>query len=198
MKLRQLIAVHAPSLGWTQNQAIEIAKIVGQGVDDFKAPGRGPGGGPDATPYNAALMVLAALASHGPQTRMAGVVQRLYVTRPAGSDSGVAAIVGDPEARPENPWAVCPATGAPCFGDALKAILASSALADRVASIDVRRGANDATIHMTDGTVSRFVDDYEARQIEHIDAQGDIRAIATIGGRLLADIARDLAQGVGA
>src|SRR6185312_4891680 len=167
MKFRRLLLAHAAALGLgTANQALAISKFISRDdpTGDFNASGRGPAAGPDATPYNAAKLVLAALAG-GAQTRLPSTVPALFMTRPAGTDSGVASIVGDDTAEKEHPTAVCPITHAPCFGDAVKAILASSATAESVDRIEVMQGASCGSICFRDGRVARFVDNHTARRL---------------------------------
>src|SRR6478609_6521687 len=90
MKFRRLTAMHAGALGMTETQIVELGKILSNDPtlgDDLKADRRGPGGGPDATPYNMTKVVMAALAN-GPQTRAAQAVISLYNVVVEGNDTG--------------------------------------------------------------------------------------------------------------
>ena len=193
MKLRTFLLAHAPALGWATPavalkamQSITPADTTGA----LAAHGRGPASSPEATPYAGAVIVLAALAG-GPLAKSGAAARALYVTRPAGTDSGVASLVTDP--MPDAPLGACLVTGAGCLGDAIKAVLGDRQLAAQVDRIEVRHGGGpSATIIMADGRETRFVNAWDARRHEAWDTGGRVRTVATIGGPLLVAMAADL------
>lgn len=196
MKLRRFLIAHAPALGWaTPAVALKAMQSIAPADTSgaLAAHGHGPTSSPAATPHAGALVVLAALAG-GPLARSGTAAQRLYATRPAGTDSGVASLITEPML--DASLGACLVTGAGCLGDALKTILGNRRLAGQVDRIEVRQdGGPDAAIIMTDGREGRFVTAWDARQHEAWDNEGRVRAVATIGGPLLVAMASDLAGG---
>lgn len=201
-KLRHVLLANRNALGWeTPHQAIAAAKMLGHGdhneqPDAFKAPGRGPGGGPDATPYNITALLLAALVG-GPQTQSAGAVQTLY-SAPHGATAADESSDIVPEGADDladlHVPLPCPVTREGVCGDAVRACLADPVLAARVDRIEVRRGAVDGTIFWRDGRASRFVRFNDRRERRERDARGELRTVAIVGGALLVKLAREIAS----
>jgi hypothetical protein len=193
MKFRRLTAWHADALGMTEAQIVQLGKVLSSDSnlgDDLQAERPGPGGGPDATPYNMTKVVMAALAN-GPQSLAGEAIFRLYNVQPEGNCNDRGGWVDDDPAE-EPTFICCVITGEGFFGAAVRAILATPALADTIERIEVRRGTNDASIVARDGRVQRFVDHHTAREVADSDQRGDLQVVASLGGLVLAEIARDL------
>ncbi len=194
MKYRAFLLTFSHLLGMTETQAVELSKVLQADPEygqDFKADRRGPGGGPDATPYNVTKLLIATLAG-GPQTRARLMVPTVYSLQPEGSDSGVAEIV--PDGAPvdiTNPSLPCEITGARFFGDAIQAILKSPRLAERIRQIDVVRGGAVARIVTTDAREQWFGDDVS---LSDFRAGRSPQLISSLVGSVLADMARDIAS----
>jgi hypothetical protein len=196
-KLAQLLPAHAPDcMGLEPKQVQEIRRsfVSARAAAAREAAalgatggGRGPGTGPDASPYNVTLLLLGAW-SGCERSKAPAAVGPLFMTPAIGWDgeAAVATIVGS-VATPPSP--ICQLTGAAIFGEAVQAILADPALAERVEFIDVRQGFNDATIYQTDGEITRFTDggwqDYPNR----------FYVTSNIPGVALVNLAHSLADG---
>lgn len=183
MKLLRVLEAHHDTLGLTRQQAVTLGKIMarpGATGAAFPATNPGPGGGPDATPENVGLLVLAALAG-GMQSRAAEAAWSLNTVPVEGTDAGAAVIVGSPEHRAsmDKP--------AMSFGMAVSRILAAGIPVER---IEVRRGEGVAAITWADGSVSRFGTDYDMMVSE---ARSGFRVVASIDGEAVATLARAIA-----
>lgn len=137
----------------------------------FSAEKRGPRGGMDATPFHAAFL-LTGLMIDGPRKDAVRATYRAY-TLPCGGDVG-AEIVTDEQPLP--PLALCPLTGEPNFGPALKKVLAHEGTARRVDLIRVRCDASLAEIHYDNGQVSRFSEPVSACLTRWADLDGSVIA----------------------
>lgn len=197
MKLCHFLHLHAGALGWTPRQAAAVATALGHGAPDdaFAASHPGRGGGPDATPYNTALIVLAALAG-GPQTQARAAAVGLFGTPQEGGPDDAATIVepGYDSAAEFAAEVRAVLARSAQFGDILAVLLAQPALAAAVDRIEVHRGACDATLHRRGLHPVRFVAPSTAREGAARDARGELRCVATLGGDVLAELARDLAD----
>ena len=202
MKLRQFLGQHAEkSLGKKTWSALDLAKWIARenpGDAAFQATGRGPGSGPEATPYNVTKLLLAALADV-PHPDAPKAVFGLYTVQAEGNDSGVGSIIEDGTYRASSDeMKVCRLTGMLMFGEAVQTLLADPVLAERVQRIEVRRGLNDATIHWrADDALhqTRFISDYDRARADEEDEQGHFRAVSSIGGTMLRELASDLVSG---
>lgn len=202
MKLRQFLGRHAEkSLGKKTWSAVDLTKSIARedpGDPAFQATGRGPGSGPEATPYNVTKLLLAALADV-PHPDAPKAVFGLYTVQAEGNDSGKGSIIGDStDLAISDEVKTCRLTGMLMFGEAVKALLADPVLAERVQRIEVRRGLNDATIHWRAGDAlhrTRFVSDYDRARADEEDQQGHFRAVSSIGGAMLRELASDLVGG---
>lgn len=201
MKLRQFLGQHAEkSLGKKTWSALDLAKSIareGSGDQAFQATGRGPGSGPNATSYNVTKLLLAALADV-PHPDAPKAVFELYRTLTEGSESGVGSLDDGttPELRSEANR--CGLTNQVTFGEAVMALLDNPRLAARVKCVEVRRGVADASIywhHNGEERRSRFVTDYDRARVAEEDQQGVFRAVSSIGGAMLCELANDLAGG---
>jgi len=200
MKLRHFLGCYAEdAMGMKFWTAIALAKKLvrdAQTAEGLEATGRGPGSGPDATPYAVAKLLIAALADV-PSSEVPKAVPLLYLTAYEGNDTGAGAWADEDGAEPPSKDIPCPLTGALLFGEAMKALLSDAALTARVDRVEVRRGAKDASIYWRDGDAlrrSRFVTDYDRAELDGFDARGKFRAVCSIGGAMLRDMAEAIAD----
>lgn len=110
----------------------------------------GPRGGVDATSFHAAFMLIG-LMIDGPRKN---AVQATYSAYHLDQEGNVSAGWADDGPLPPAP--LCPLTGEPMFGPALKRVLGDEDLARRVDLIRVRSDAHFAEIVYDNGQISRF------------------------------------------
>lgn len=203
MKLRSLEGAYAGLLGSTPRSLAKNGRGLAHhappelAVADLQAARTGPGGGPDATPSGMSKALVAVMAN-GPRSQMPERVAARFNMAPPGdaapgSDAGIVPEGGDLLAGLALPGA-CAITGQGHFGDALAVILASPGLAERVDRVEMRRDAEEARIIMRDGRVQRFLGAMGDADMAKHDAAGGLRVVASLGGAVLASIARDLAE----
>lgn len=189
MKLRALYADFGePVLGQSDADLYELQREL-QHLPGFPKGRPGPGGGADATPEAVALLLVALLVG--------GARRRVRRTTPAAMalplrPSGA----GTPEAIAGD--ARCLLTSARTFGDAIRELLADSALAGRVRQIIVCRDWGEAAIAWLDQDdrlhESRFADAEGDRRSAEAERRGTLFNLARMGGSAIADIARELRE----
>jgi hypothetical protein len=174
MKLTDLAAHFVPLLGVPMSDITETLRFLKEGSSHFKdvddVPDlkgrRGPGGGVDAEPFNSAFLLLAILID-GPRREAAISTWNVWHFVMKGS---IARGSGDDFRTIKR----CELTGAPVFGEALKAIMSSEDIAARVKEIVVSNPSGWAKIIFDSGQVSAFREPHRHRELG-IDRSAAIR-----------------------
>ena len=199
MKFRHLLRSYAVCFGMSERRAEEITSYLSidpKAGAELQSTGRGPASGPDATPNNTAMLILAILAN-GPQRQAARIVNGLYMLPVDGSEPNIGEwVVEDALPNPGFPSAACAITGTVYLGSALARILADADLAATIDRIELRRRASEAWIIARDGRSQRFIAEGAADVLAAADAAGHLRVTASIGGTLLHAMAVSLASEV--
>jgi hypothetical protein len=164
MKLLDFRERHfAPLLGLTPQDALFLQRELQKSEPAQKvglvARYRGPGGGPDATPATAALMLVGVMAG-GRRVEAGSRVERYgrMEIPHEGADDWTAEAVAPP---------LCPLTGAGSFDGALIALLADPQRAALVNSIKVRRDIPFATISGLDRDAKLHRVEFGRRPVPH-------------------------------
>ena len=185
MKLHDFLArIAAPVLSSSSHQCYLYQRALQQ--DDRWPKGkRGPGGGPDATPRTAALLILALMA--GGNKRQ--ILERTwnYFTLPAagpvhgGDESG--------DKPPVMKSVPCPLTGKSTFGEALQALLADKELAKMVIALDLIQTWPEATIYYREDLSSQFINGQGELGAKNAAHFGGLRTMSGILGRAIVEMA---------
>lgn len=188
MKLRDFYAGYASfAFGVTEGDAYELQRVL-QNIKGFDRGRPGPGGGALARPFSVAIIVIAMLAG-GTRRRAKETVTEYYEMNQEGAE--LVGWVND--FVPKVP--ACPFTGERQFGPALKRILDTPQLAERLHEIAVTRDWPEATITYRDGATtqqSRFVDEIERLRATRHRRTGALRTVCTLGGEIVHQLAIDL------
>ena len=190
LKLKRFYELYARyAFGLSEADAYELQRVL-QMITGFERGRPGPGGGAPATAFSVTAFIIAVMAA-GPRRQAINTMFNYYELLQEGAET---AGWGE-DFQPTIPH--CPLTDQRQFGPALKHVFETPVLAERVEKITLIRDWPEAMIdYRTDvgNARSRFVNEYRFRRIGAKRLTGALETIATLGGKIVHQIALDLSE----